>query len=360
MRSRSRRASGFGRATRLTLRPCSPCTFRSMRLRFSCVAFVPPDAQLGVVGSPSFLGSWDPHRCVPLLPYSAPSEGGIEPSLWFADVEVGEEDQDEARSLGASQEGCNSHKSAASSDVCRSFRTKLLVTMNRLRASTGGKQSDGEREAPRSPPKSEIASLAAFEDCRIDHRAPEIAAVLELHPLRQVQFEYKFILWTPKRPPTPYAPVVPGEGFASSGYGSSSCTWSRWLFPPPPAQRTEPPPEGLHVVWEGTGPCSNRNFSFDPLDVVVDECSNGKLEVLYLCKVARFEDPRGELPYCGGHTSPMALGMTVCKRSPAMFLFVPGIVCCGSPKDSVIKLCQRGALVCHVMWLYGCCSRWCE
>lgn len=264
-----------------------------MRLRFSCVAFVPPDAQLGVSGSPSFLGRWDPYRCIPLLPYSAPAEGGVEPSLWFADVEVDEECLDGAESPGGAQDGCSNHRCPAAADAHESFCDRLLAAVARANGTKRGIPPPRNRGDGRSTVGEEALSLAAAATCRIDHRAPEVVAVLELHPLRRVHFEYKFILWAPKKPVTPYVPDMPGEAFACSAYGSPSCTWRTWLFPPPPAQRAEPPAEGLHVVWEGIGPSNNRKFSFDPLDVVVDECENGKLEVLYLCKIARFEDPRG-------------------------------------------------------------------
>lgn len=263
-----------------------------MRVRFSCVAFVPPDAQLGVSGSPPFLGRWDPYRCVPLLPYSALAEGGVEPSLWFADVEVDEETLDGSGSPRAAPDGCNNHICPAAAGAHESFSDRLLTAVGHANGRKLDMQSSGGRGDPRAAVSDEASSLVASASCRIDHRAPEVVAVLELHPLRKVHFEYKFILWAPKKPVTPYVPDVPGEAFACSAYGSPSCTWRTWLFPPPPAQRAEPPAEGLQVVWEGAGPTNNRKFSFDPLDVVVDECENGKLEVLYLCKIARFEDPR--------------------------------------------------------------------
>ncbi|KAL8456049.1 hypothetical protein Emag_000124 [Eimeria magna] len=265
-----------------------------MRLRFSCVAFVPPDGQLGVVGSPPFLGSWDPHKCVVLLPYSAPAKGGQEPSLWFADIEVDGEALDGRFSTGVLANGCSNHRNAASRHARQSFTDQLLETMARV---NGASQSRRHKENSRNPSfgeSGEATSLAAAAICHVDCKAPEMAAVLELHPLRRVQFEYKFILWTAKKPAAPYVPDMPGEeACTSSAYGSPSCTWRTWLFPPPPAQRIDPPAEGLQVIWEGFGPSNNRKFVFDPLDVVVDECASGKLEVLYLCKIASFEDPRG-------------------------------------------------------------------
>ncbi|KAL8275842.1 hypothetical protein Esti_000405 [Eimeria stiedai] len=275
-----------------------------MRLRFSCVAFVPPDAQLGVVGSPPFLGSWDPHKCVILLPYSVPAKGGQEPSLWFADIEVDDNALDGGASPCVLANGYSSHRHATARDVRGRFTDQLLETIARVNGASRSRCHVENSSNPSFGGSGEATSLSAAASCRIDHKAPEMAAVLEMHPLRRVQFEYKFILWTAKKPATPYVPDMPGEeASTSSAYGSPSCTWSTWLFPPPPAQRIEPPEEGLHVIWEGFGPSSNRKFTFDPLDVVVDECASGKLEVLYLCKIASFEDPRArDVSECG-HTA---------------------------------------------------------
>ncbi|KAL8428231.1 hypothetical protein Efla_005333 [Eimeria flavescens] len=272
-----------------------------MRLRFSCVAFAPPHAQLGVVGSPHFLGSWDPHRCVPLLPYhNAPAKGGAEPSLWFADIEIDEESLEEGGSSTMLADGFHNNRHTAKQNGVVTFADKLLSTMAQVNDSRQNRRLYENDRGARSPEDGEATSLALAATCRIDHRAPEIVAVLELHPLRRVQFEYKFILWTANKPATPYVPGMPGEAFTSSAYGSPSCTWRTWLFPPPPAQRVERPSEGLNIVWEGYGPKSNRRFSFDPTDVVVDESESGKLEVLYLCKIASFEDPRaGEVSEVG-------------------------------------------------------------
>ncbi|KAL8433182.1 hypothetical protein ACSSS7_004070 [Eimeria intestinalis] len=263
-----------------------------MRLRFSCVAFVPPDSQLGVVGSPPFLGSWDPHRCVVLLPYTAPAKGGQEPSLWFTDVEVDEEALGGGASPGVRVNGHSYRQDEATRDARGSFTDQLLETMTRVNGAFRTRRHVENNRRAGFGGSGEATNLAGAAVCRIDHQSPEMAAVLELHPLRRLQFEYKFILWTGKKPATPYVPDMPGEdACTSAAYGSPSCTWSTWLFPPPPAQRIEPP-EGFQVIWEGSGPNSNRKFAFDPLDVVVDECASGKLEVLYLCKIASFEDPR--------------------------------------------------------------------
>lgn len=271
-----------------------------MRLRFSCVAFVPPDVQLGVTGSPPFLGQWDPYRCVPLLPYSVPSKGGGEPSLWFADVEV---DEDYLDGGATATDGCNNHRCPNSPASRESYCDRLIAIVVRGKLSARSRAPPGVRADSPSPVSDEALSLAAAATCRLDHRAPEVVALLDVHPLRRVQFEYKFILWTPKKPPAPYVPDMPGEAFASFAYGSPTCTWRTWLFPPAPAQRAEPPADGLHVVWEGFGPNNNRKFSFDPLDVVVDECESGKLEMLYICKIARFEDPRARDMSEMDHTS---------------------------------------------------------
>lgn len=268
-----------------------------MRLRFSCVAFVPPDVQLGVTGSPPFLGRWDPYRCVPLLPYSVPSEGGVEPSLWFADIEVDEECLDGCASAA---DLCNNHRCPNSSAGGGSYSDRLIATVERGRLCAGSRAPSGSRGS-RSPVSDEASSLVAAATCRLDHRSPEVVALLDAHPLKKLQFEYKFILWYPKKPVAPYVPDMPGEAFASFAYGSPSCTWRTWLFPPAPAQRAEPPSDGLHVIWEGFGPNNNRKFSFDPVDVVVDEGESGKLEVLYICKIARFEDPRGARDPSGPH-----------------------------------------------------------
>lgn len=261
-----------------------------MRLRFSCVAFVPPDAQLGVTGSPSFLGGWNPNKCIPLLPYTKPAEGGVEPSLWFADIDLDENCIDANNS--AATDGCNNNRSKTASSKNDSFTEKLLAAMACTNKSVNARASNCIKNSTRSMSTDETSNMAAASKYRIDHRSPEITAVLELYPLKHIQFEYKFIMWTPKKPPTPYVPDMPGEAFACSSYGSPSCTWRTWLFPPPPAQRTEFPTDGMNVLWEGTGPSRNRKFVFDPMDIVVDECETGKPEVLYLCKIARFEDPR--------------------------------------------------------------------
>ncbi|KAL8453094.1 hypothetical protein Emed_000964 [Eimeria media] len=276
-----------------------------MRLRFSCVAFVPPDGQLGVVGSAPFLGSWDPHKCVVLLPYSAPAKGGQEPSLWFADIEVDEEALEGRSSQGVLVNGCSNHRNADARPPTRdSFTDRLLETMARVNGASQNRRHKDNKRRSSFEQSGEASSLAAAAVCRVDHKSPEMAAVLELHPLRRVQFEYKFILWTTKKPAAPYVPDMPGEeACTSSAYGSPSCTWRTWLFPPPPAQRIEPPAEPSQVMWEGFGPSNNRKFAFDPMDVVVDECASGKLEVLYLCKIASFEDPRAnDVGECG-HTT---------------------------------------------------------
>lgn len=48
------------------------------------------------------------------------------------------------------------------------------------------------------------------------------------------------------------------------------------------------------MIWEGYGPDSNRKFSFDPYDVVVDVNELGHLECLYISKIGHFRDPRGK------------------------------------------------------------------
>lgn len=263
-----------------------------MRLRFSCVAFVPPDAQLGVTGSPSFLGKWNPHRCLPLQPYSTLPEGGSEPSLWFTDVELDEETLERVEA-DADDNSCD-QKPAEAHATRESYNSKLIaiITSRANRSSSRGRSPAMSRSASGTAESNEASSLAAAACCRIDHRSPEVNALLDHHPLKKVQFEYKFIQWNPKKPVAPYVPDMPGEVFSSSMYGSPTCTWRTWLFPPPPAQHSLPPAEGSAVMWEGLGPHSNRKFMFDPLDVIVDECETGELRALYLLKVARFDDPR--------------------------------------------------------------------
>lgn len=262
-----------------------------MRVRFSCVAFVPPGSQLGVSGSPEFLGCWDPSRCLPLLPYATPAEGGVEPSLWFADVELDEKRLEGREVSAASGSECSNERNGPKRGR-DSFSDRLIAAVARNYSSQVGRFCSGSLPDMRYTANSEASSVVAAASCRIDHRSPEIIAILESHPLKKVQFEYKFILWTPKSPVSPYVPDTPGESFQCVAYGSPFCTWRTWLFPPPPAQKAEPPSKAMQIVWEGSGPSSNRKFCFDPMDVVVDECESGNLEVLYLCKIARFEDPK--------------------------------------------------------------------
>ena len=265
-----------------------------MRVRFSCVAFVPPGSQLGVSGSPEFLGRWEPSRCLPLLPYTTPAEGGVEPSLWFADVEVDVQGLEGCGTSAATGSNCSIEQRNGSNSACDSFADRLIAAVARKYSPRRGSCSACLRDM-HCPTNDETSSVAAAASCRIDQQSPEIIAILESHPLKKVQFEYKFILWTPRSPVTPYVPDTPGESFQCVAYGSPLCTWRTWLFPPPPAHRAEPPSHATQVVWEGSGPNSNRRFCFDPLDVVVDECESGNLEMLYLCKIARFEDPEGTL-----------------------------------------------------------------
>ncbi|CDJ40554.1 hypothetical protein ETH_00019955 [Eimeria tenella] len=274
-----------------------------MRLRFSCVAFVPPGSQLGVSGGPDFLGRWDPCKCLPLLPHSSPSEGGIEPSLWFADVEVNEKSLERCGKSAAGAAGCSSHRCNGTEGAVDTFSDKLIAAMTWTDSASAGTQRSGFLPDTLSSTNDEASSIAAAAYCRVDHRSPRIVAILEQHPLRRVQFEYKFILWNSQKPVAPYVPDTPGESFQRSAYGSPSCTWRTWLFPPAPAQHAEPPSNSLHVIWEGSGPGTNRKFFFDPMDIVVDESESGSLEVLYLCKVARFEDPRTGDASEHGHTT---------------------------------------------------------
>ncbi|OEH77681.1 hypothetical protein cyc_08032 [Cyclospora cayetanensis] len=265
-----------------------------MRIRFSCVAFVPPDAQLGVVGSPNFLGRWDPCRCLPLLPYSSVPESGTEPSLWFADVEVSDEAVQRCGGpSGGPSDACNdSQPHKASSETRDQFSDRLIAAVTRTNGHPARNKGSGSRGASSYVAGDEASSLAAAAAYRVNLSAPEIAAVMDQHPFKQLNFEYKFIVWNLNKRVTPYVPDTPGEAFQWCAYGSPSCTWSTWLFPPPPANCTEPPRQGLSVVWEGYGSSSNRKFVFDPMDVVLDKCETGKLVSLYLCKIARFEDPR--------------------------------------------------------------------
>lgn len=263
-----------------------------MRLRFSCVAFVPPDAQLGVTGSSSFLGKWNPHRCLPLLPYTNVAGGGSEPSLWFTDIEL---DEETLERVDAHEDDNSNHQPSAEAHATRDSYCRKLIAAITSRADRGpprGRSPAVSRYASGSAESNEASSLVAAASCRIDHRSPVVSAVLDRHPLKHAEFEYKFIMWNPKKPVTPYVPEMPGEAFSSSTYGSPTCTWRTWLFPPVPAQVSVPPPEGCPVIWEGLGPHSNRKFMFDPLDVIVDECETGELRALYLLKVARFDDPR--------------------------------------------------------------------
>ncbi|CDJ36110.1 LOW QUALITY PROTEIN: ATP-dependent RNA helicase, putative [Eimeria mitis] len=260
-------------------------------------------SQLGVSGSPEFLGCWDPSRCLPLLPYTTPTEGGMEPSLWFADVEVDEQRLGACRASATAGSECNSAQRDSPKSPRDSFSDRLIAAVARKYSPLAGSMCSGSLPDMRRTTNDETSSVTAAATCRIDHRSPEIIAILDSHPLKSVQFEFKFILWTPESPVAPYVPNTPGEPFQCVAYGSPFCTWRTWLFPPPPAQRAVPPSKAMHVVWEGSGPSSNRKFCFDPMDVVVDECESGNLEVLYLCKIARFEDPRADSANEYGHTT---------------------------------------------------------
>lgn len=264
-----------------------------MRVRFSCVAFVPPGSQLGVSGSPEFLGHWDPSRCLPLLPYSAPAEKGLEPSLWFADVEVAGRSLEGSAVSPVVQSECASEQRNGPTSADDLFSGRLIAAVAKKYSSHKGSACIGSLPDMRCTTDDETSGVAAAAAFRIDHQSPEIIAILDSHPLKMVQFEYKFILWTQKNPVAPYVPDTPGESFHCVAYGSLFYTWRTWLFPPPPAQLTEPPSQAMQIMWEGSGPGSNRKFHFDPMDVIVDKCERGNLEVLYLCKIARFDDARG-------------------------------------------------------------------
>ncbi|PHJ16158.1 serine threonine specific protein phosphatase, partial [Cystoisospora suis] len=126
----------------------------------------------------------------------------------------------------------------------------------------------------------------------IPTRDPKIQAILGKHPLKNFSFDYKFILWYPlESPPLPYCVTTMGDpdnisGVYTGAGGDDEDTdedeekerhWRKWLFPPIPARQPTPPKPGDHVIWEGYGPDSNRKFSFDPYDIVVDVNELGNL-----------------------------------------------------------------------------------
>ncbi|KFH07529.1 serine/threonine specific protein phosphatase [Toxoplasma gondii MAS] len=321
-----------------------------MRVRFSVTAFVPPNAQLGVVGSAPFLGEWKLEHCVPLMPYSAPHPQGLEPSLWFRDIDLDPascpNDTNDVHSTAAVSASCSADRrrcdlsrqsphcfpSARSAspymvEVSRGdcpFAVELMSTSQHVLSEFSKHNSPvysaGEQRFRRSLPSSasfssctSSGSAVAATKCvwdaaayRVATRAPEVQAVLESHPLRHCAFEYKFVLWYPPNGEiaVPYVPTTAGEEVPITYAGDSEVlneeseggarrrSWRKWLFPPSPSRCPVPPGPSESIVWEGFGPDSNRKFCFDPFDVVVDVNELGDLECLYICRIAHFRDPR--------------------------------------------------------------------
>lgn len=254
-----------------------------MRLRFSCVAYVPPDTQLGVTGGPSFLGRWDPSRCVPLGPYQSPSQNGSEPSLWYADVEIDERTFQQ----GATNVDTNVCWARCPLEKSITFEQELVAAVKRANCRLQSLVPDRLL--------SHQQTRCGKQCWHINVRTPIVAEVLEKHPLRNVQFEYKFVMWRPDKPPQPYTSL---QSESSTAVDAPAGTW---LTPPKPCFK--PPPLGADVLWEGNGPESNRKFNFDPTDVVLDEGVSEVPEVLHITPVCRFKDPRGMLSCIVAHTS---------------------------------------------------------
>ncbi|CBZ52253.1 putative dual-specificity phosphatase laforin [Neospora caninum Liverpool] len=321
-----------------------------MRVRFSVIAFVPPNAQLGVVGSAPFLGEWKLDHCVPLMPYSAPHPQGLEPSLWFRDIDIEpvacspSESNDVHSSLRSTShtnadrrrcgqwQGRHCFGSPVSAPPCVEaypgdcpFAVELLSTSQRVLSEYSRQNSLAAYPAveQRSRTSFSCASSSSFSCTstaavaatkgvwdaaayRVATRAPDVQAVLERHPLRHCTFEYKFVLWYPPNGETavPYVPATAGEQEPATYAGDSEVldkeeegrestrSWRKWLFPPSPSRCPSSPGPSESVVWEGFGPDSNRKFCFDPFDVVVDVNELGNLECLYICRIAHFRDPR--------------------------------------------------------------------
>ncbi|PFH31050.1 serine/threonine specific protein phosphatase [Besnoitia besnoiti] len=244
-----------------------------MRIRFSVIAFVPPNAQLGVVGSAPFLGAWKLDRCVPLVPYSAPHPQGLEPSLWFRDIDLGDPGC-VAPSSPSSGEANDAHASAGAASACGNacdglacghqsrpnrhclpavappkpefypgdcgFAVELLTTSQRAQLNDGSHPQPARGFSAADPrllrcsffSGCALASVAPSSTCsspsvaraatkcvwdaatfRVATRAPEVQALLERHPLRHAAFEYKFVLWYPAsgENAVPYVPATAGE-----------------------------------------------------------------------------------------------------------------------------------------------------